>query len=151
MATRVRQVEKSGNKVYIFDCAQNRLPKFTDLVKILSEIEDRSALVDSMTLNPRNSNAAFYADLSSETLKIFIYAFAFQLGKLSSESYKDQFQMNARRLNKLCKKKRIILTPMENTILFDCIEFSTFVKQKAKKERQELSTAYMQYLQKQYC
>ena len=117
----VKEISRSGNRLYVCDTVKE-LPSIKDLILFTEECQ---TFVDSVTINPKDVNAELYSHFSEETYRIFIYAFAYKLGELRiSNAYHKQFEANARRVQRLCKKRNITLSDVESKAIDSCANFS---------------------------
>lgn len=141
----MQKISQNGNRIYFFETV-NAVPSINELI-----LSDKcKTFIDSVTLNPKNVNAKLYSQFTKETYPVFLYAFAFQFGRLrfTSDLY-TQFETNARRAEKLCKKKNIILSTKEAAILDKCKNFHLqqmhFNNQKAVSDRflSDLAEVYL--------
>lgn len=118
----IQEISRSGNRLYVCDTVKE-LPSIKELILFTEECQ---TFIDSVTINPKDVNAELYSHFSEETYHIFIYAFAYKLGELRvSNAYHKQFETNARRVQRLCKKRNITLSNVENKIIDSCVNFST--------------------------
>ena len=118
----MKQIIKSGNRVYIFKTVEE-LPSLEELY---SSSEEHMLFIDSVTLNLKEANAQLYSQFSEDTYKLFIYALAYRTRYFSTSqsSLFGQFEMNARRVKRLCAKKGIALSDAEKEVLDFCINIS---------------------------
>lgn len=113
---------RSGNRIYICETT-NVVP---DIKEVINSSNKCSLFINSVTLNPKNRNAELYSQFNKDTFHSFIYAFAIQIGKLSYSSISaSQFEMNARRVERLCKRRGICLSDMEQKVIHFCKIFSS--------------------------
>lgn len=115
----MKEIEKDGNRIYIFDRVVI-VPCVEDIILYTTQHKN---FIDSATMNPKFENAELYSQFTEETYKAFIYAFAVQFGRLFSLCIGEQFETNARRVEKLCKKRGIVLSEKEQEILDKCKNF----------------------------
>lgn len=116
----MKTISENGNKIYIFDTI-NWVPKINE---VDSHNERCRTFFESATLNPKKVNAKLYSLFSKETYSSFIYAFAYQLGVVSQSScVSGQFEMNARRVERLCRKNEISLSTIEAMVIDKCKDF----------------------------
>ena len=118
----MKQIIKSGNRVYIFKTVEE-LPSLEELY---SSPEDHMVFINSITLNLKKVNAQLYSHFSEDTYKLFIYALAYRTRYFSTSqsSLFGQFEMNTRRIKRLCTKRGIILSDAEKEVLDFCINIS---------------------------
>lgn len=116
----MKKIDKSGMRMYVFDTSQT-VPNIKDLI---NNPERNINFINSCTLNPKFENAELYSHFSSDTYRSFLYAFNYQLGILNFSSVvHSQFEMNARRFERLCKKRDIVLSELEISIVEKCKNF----------------------------
>ena len=116
----MKSISRSGNLVYVCD-STDVIPSIRDLIKSPQEC---SLFVNSATINPKDVNANLYAQFNADTYSAFIYAFAIQLGEIRSARYcVHQIEMNARRVERLCKRREINLSETELTVIDTCKNF----------------------------
>ena len=120
----MEQILRSGNRVYVFDTVEE-IPKIKDI----SFFPDKCRLfIDSVTLNPKDVNAQLYSQFTKETYSSFIYAFAIKFGEIRPTScVYEQFEMNARRVERLCKRRNIYLSETELKVLELCKDLHNFI------------------------
>ena len=117
----MKEISKSGNRIYIFESI-DVIPNITELINFPDQCK---VFIDSVTLNPKNVNAQLYSQFSEETYHVFIYAFAFKLRELRPTSCLSKpFEMNARRVERLCRKRNIALSIVETKVIDYCTSFS---------------------------
>lgn len=120
----MKTISENGNKIYIFDTI-NWVPKINE---VDSHNERCRTFFESATLNPKKVNAKLYSLFSKETYSSFIYAFAYQLGVVSQSScVSKQFEMNARRIERLCKRREIPLSIIECMVIDKCKNFHQLI------------------------
>lgn len=116
----MQEILKSGNRMYTFETVEE-LPSIEEL---LLSTDDCKIFIDSVTLNPKDVNAQLYSQFTEETYRLFIYAFAYNIGqRRSTSSIFEQFEMNARRVKRLCEKRKIVLSDTETRVIDFCINF----------------------------
>ena len=128
----MQEIDKSGMRMYVFDTSKT----VPDIKALIRNPEKNINFIKSCTLNPKDKNAKLYSYFSSDTYRSFLYAFTYQLGILpSSSSVFSQFEMNARRFERLCKKREIVLSELEISIMEKCKNFHDLdLGNKAKSE-----------------
>jgi len=116
----MQEIDKNGMRIYVFD-SPKKVPNIKELIR---NPERNIKFIKSCTLNPKDKNAKLYSYFSSDTYRSFLYAFTYQLGILPlSSSVRSQFEMNARRFERLCKKREIVLSELEISIVEKCKNF----------------------------
>ena len=134
MMKAAKEVIKNGNRIYLFD----KTNKFPSLQNLKANFSENVTFVRDITLNPKSENSVLYSQFSQSTVPYFLYAFAYQIGFLNPcIVYCNQFEMNARRLRRLCTKRYIKFSEVEERIINIC---ETFHMQKlTSTERKALS------------
>jgi len=118
----MEEIKKSGNRIYI--C--NTTAVVPNIEEIINSSEQCKLFINSVTLNPKNVNAELYSQFTEDTFHIFMYAFAVQFGQIrTTNSVSSQFEMNARRLERLCKRRKISLSNTELMVIDLCKNFSS--------------------------
>ena len=119
----MEQILRSGNRVYIFDTVEE-IPEIKDIVFYPGKCR---LFIDSVTLNPKNVNAQLYSHFTKDTYSSFIYAFAVKFGEIRPTScLYEQFEMNARRVERLCKRRNIDLSETELKVIEVCKNLHSF-------------------------
>ena len=134
MMKAAKEVIKNGNRIYLFD----KTNKFPSLQNLKANFSENVTFVRDITLNPKSENSVLYSQFSQSTVPYFLYAFAYQIGFLNPcIVYCNQFEMNARRLRRLCTKRHLKFSEAEERIINIC---ETFHMQKlTSTERKALS------------
>ena len=90
----LEKVSDNGNVIYVY---KNIPETFPEIRELITNPEGFLDFIMSVTLNPRRYNKPIYKTRFNK--KTFIFAFAYQLGKIQSgKPYLGQFEANARRL-----------------------------------------------------
>ena len=92
---------------------------------IILHTEWYSGFIDNATLNPLDVNTKLYLQFTEENYSSFVYAFAVQFARLYSTSIGIQFELNACRLEELCKEKNITLSATEIKVIDACKKFNS--------------------------
>lgn len=125
-------INKSGNRLYFFETVTD-VPNISDLI---ANAKGNIVFINSVTLNPKFENAKLYSDFSFDTYSSFLYAFAYQIGNINpNSSIAFQFEMNARRFERLAKKRCIVLSEPELSIISYCTTFKNVILTRAERER----------------
>lgn len=120
----MKTIDKSGNRLYVFETVKN----VPSIKRLITNAESNINFINSVTLNPKSENAELYSDFSFDTYRSFLYAFAYQAGHLNPTScVAFQFEMNARRFDRLCKKRGIVLSESEMSIINYCKTFKKVI------------------------
>lgn len=127
----MKEIEKNGNRIYIFETSK----KVPSIKNLILNPESNINFINSVTLNPKNENAELYSHFSSDTYSSFLYAFAYQMGHLNPLSVATpQFEMNARRFERLYKKRSIVLSELELSIINYCKDFQNLLCRRNERE-----------------
>ena len=117
-----------NKNIYKCDTRSNVFKKIEQIPAIRDIIlhtEWYQVFIDNATLNPLDVNAKLYSQFTEENYSSFIYAFAVQFARLYSTSIGIQFELNAYRLEVLCKEKNITLSVTETKVIDLCKKFNS--------------------------
>lgn len=114
------KISQNENRIYIFETV-NQVPSIDEVILYPNKCK---TFIDSITLNPKNVNTELYSQISRTNYSSFVYSFAYQFNYLNKQSTVcEQFEMNARILEMLCRKKSISLSVIEHLVLDKCKKF----------------------------
>ena len=126
-------MEENRSKTRTYVCKKTKV--IPDIKEVIKSSNGCDLFINSVTLNPKNVNANLYAHFGKDTVQSFIYAFAIQIGQIPSSSHVSyMLEMNARRVERLCRRREICLSEMESKVIDFCKKFSSLKCQNSERE-----------------